>query len=181
MWKSSNEGGARSRALLRISTTLCCGKKHINHRGTKSTPPQTEGWLWLYTHMWSWRWTWGLAGGEKTNEWAFTGIIDEFCNQDALRLSWEEWKMQFKAVRWVGGSEEDQKEASVLDYVYHIVSLPFQIVFATVPPQNNRSRLMVSRYIYHTYYIIHCILLIVIFSWVPPTLGASDLRIVVEQ
>jgi solute carrier family 8 (sodium/calcium exchanger) len=75
-----------------------------------------------------------IAGGEMIHQWAFSGIFDEYFNHDLLRQSWEEWKMQFVGAWWVNGSEDDQKEANLLDHVYHYISLPFQIIFATVPP-----------------------------------------------
>jgi solute carrier family 8 (sodium/calcium exchanger) len=75
-----------------------------------------------------------IGAGEKQHEFGLFGMVDEYLNEDMLRHSWEEWKNQFKVIRWVNGSMEDQKEAGYLDFVYHIVSLPFQFVFATVPP-----------------------------------------------
>jgi solute carrier family 8 (sodium/calcium exchanger) len=75
-----------------------------------------------------------IGAGEKKHEFAILGLVDDLFNEDMLRQSFEEWKMQFKAIRWVNGSKEDQEKASCLDFIYHLVSLPFQILFATVPP-----------------------------------------------
>jgi len=75
-----------------------------------------------------------ISGGDRAHEWALHGCLDEVCNHDKLRLSWEDWKSQFRTLRWVNGSKEDHDNAGVLDYAYHFVSLPFQVVFAIVPP-----------------------------------------------
>ena len=34
----------------------------------------------------------------------------------------------------MNGSEEDQREAGVADWIFHILSLPFKVIFAFTPP-----------------------------------------------
>merc|ERR1712232_1126736 len=51
-----------------------------------------------------------------------------------MRRGSSDWIDQFKNSVYVGGSPEDQQEASVLDWVFHFVALPWKLAFAFVPP-----------------------------------------------
>lgn len=45
------------------------------------------------------------------------------------------WKEQFHEALYVnGGNEEDDSRPSILDWVMHIVSFPWKLLFATIPP-----------------------------------------------
>jgi solute carrier family 8 (sodium/calcium exchanger) len=49
-------------------------------------------------------------------------------------LGKESWKEQFTAAVYINGSYEDQKDASAADWVSHVLSLPFKLLFALTPP-----------------------------------------------
>ena len=42
------------------------------------------------------------------------------------------WKKQFVALRYVSGSAEEHAEATIKDYVYHVVAFPFLAIFSLV-------------------------------------------------
>jgi len=44
------------------------------------------------------------------------------------------WLDQFLSAFWVNGSREEQAEAALLDWIMHIVSFPWKMTFALVPP-----------------------------------------------
>lgn len=58
-------------------------------------------------------------------------MMDKF---QKSKVGYGNWQEQFVAAVYVGGSKEDQEEASILDWVHHIFSLPFKLAFALVPP-----------------------------------------------
>jgi len=55
-------------------------------------------------------------------------------NRDVVRLGNANYKEQFISAVYVGGSPESQKEAKALDYVGHALTVPWKVLFATVPP-----------------------------------------------
>eukprot|EP00928_Gymnodinium_smaydae_P048739 TRINITY_DN3262_c0_g2_i2.p1 TRINITY_DN3262_c0_g2~~TRINITY_DN3262_c0_g2_i2.p1 ORF type:complete len:858 (-),score=206.78 TRINITY_DN3262_c0_g2_i2:71-2584(-) len=57
-------------------------------------------------------------------------------NWDNVSLGHARWKEQFTAALYVGGSKEEQQGASCLDWVTHIISMPWKLLFAIVPPTN---------------------------------------------
>jgi solute carrier family 8 (sodium/calcium exchanger) len=57
-----------------------------------------------------------------------------FVDLDLLRLGFIDWVDQAVATFYAGGSKEEQSEAGLMDWVSHIVSLPWKLVFMFVPP-----------------------------------------------
>lgn len=55
-------------------------------------------------------------------------------NWAKARLGKSEWQDQFVEAIYVGGSKEEQDEAGALDWIYHLIALPWKLVFACVPP-----------------------------------------------
>lgn len=56
-------------------------------------------------------------------------------DKDALALGNAEWGAQFRDALKVNGDAEDpDEEASCMDWVLHILSVPWKLLFATVPP-----------------------------------------------
>jgi len=60
-------------------------------------------------------------------------FMSEF-NWDEINMGHSHYKDQFIEAAYVGGSRESQQEAGKLDWALHIASLPWKIIFATVPP-----------------------------------------------
>jgi solute carrier family 8 (sodium/calcium exchanger) len=58
-------------------------------------------------------------------------VFDEIAED---HLGKESWKEQFTAAVYINGSYEEQKEASACDWVSHVLSLPFKLLFALTPP-----------------------------------------------
>jgi len=58
-------------------------------------------------------------------------MIDKW---DKSKIGYGNWQEQFVAAVYVGGSAEDQQEATIIDWCLHLVSLPFKLAFALVPP-----------------------------------------------
>lgn len=57
-------------------------------------------------------------------------------NPDNFFAGTENWKQQFLEAVFVGGSLEEQREASVLEWTGHVIILPWKLVCACVPPTN---------------------------------------------
>ncbi|EER01181.1 sodium/calcium exchanger, putative [Perkinsus marinus ATCC 50983] len=60
---------------------------------------------------------------------------------DLLNVHWGKmslgatnWREQFNEALWVNGSREEQSEAGVGDWVMHVITFPWKIVFAFCPP-----------------------------------------------
>lgn len=53
---------------------------------------------------------------------------------DHLRLAVSAWPEQFWSAIYCNGSSEEQKEASALDWVMHLIALPWKVSFALMPP-----------------------------------------------
>jgi solute carrier family 8 (sodium/calcium exchanger) len=55
-------------------------------------------------------------------------------NWDSVSMGHANWKEQFVSAVYVGGDSDAQKEATKLDWVMHLISLPWKLFFALVPP-----------------------------------------------
>mmetsp|Transcript_67966 Transcript_67966/g.159977 ORF Transcript_67966/g.159977 Transcript_67966/m.159977 type:complete len:821 (+) Transcript_67966:114-2576(+) len=55
-------------------------------------------------------------------------------NWDAVVLGNAAWKDQFLEALYCGGDAEEQSKSSWMEFVMHILSLPWKLVFALVPP-----------------------------------------------
>merc|ERR1711988_690221 len=61
-----------------------------------------------------------------------TGLLQ--MNWDKVRVGHSNYKDQFSGAIYVNGSKEDQAEAGLSDWFTHILSLPWKLFFAVVPP-----------------------------------------------
>jgi len=64
----------------------------------------------------------------------FLRSMDAAVNFDALRLGNAEWKEAFTAAIYCNGSPEEQAEAAPSDWVFHIIAVPWKVLFALIPP-----------------------------------------------
>lgn len=55
-------------------------------------------------------------------------------NWDKARIGGKNWQEQFSSALFVGGSREDQAEAGLFDWAFHMVALPWKLLFACIPP-----------------------------------------------
>jgi len=67
------------------------------------------------------------------------GLIDKFSavNWDQTSVGSANWKEQWKHALFVNGGQDasdEDKPASVIDWVMHIITLPWKLLFALVPP-----------------------------------------------
>lgn len=60
--------------------------------------------------------------------------FDETFNADDFRLGFQEYREQMVAAIYCNGSKEDQAEASVIDWIFHIIAVPWKVIFMFVPP-----------------------------------------------
>ncbi|KAF4659733.1 Sodium/calcium exchanger 2 [Perkinsus olseni] len=51
-----------------------------------------------------------------------------------MSLGASNWREQFSEALWVNGSREEQAEASVFEWIMHIITFPWKLVFAFCPP-----------------------------------------------
>jgi len=51
-----------------------------------------------------------------------------------MRFKSSDWQDQFVTAVYCGGSPEGQKEAGLIDWAYHVIALPWQLLFAFIPP-----------------------------------------------
>ncbi|KAF4731511.1 Sodium/calcium exchanger 2, partial [Perkinsus olseni] len=51
-----------------------------------------------------------------------------------MSLGASNWREQFSEALWVNGSREEQGEASVFEWIMHIITFPWKLVFALCPP-----------------------------------------------
>jgi solute carrier family 8 (sodium/calcium exchanger) len=74
----------------------------------------------------------------KANEQHKQGIMEISAKMNERwaksKIGYGNWQEQFIAAVYVGGSPEDQKEATAFEWVLHLLSLPFTLLFALVPP-----------------------------------------------
>jgi len=61
-------------------------------------------------------------------------LLDAAVNKNNLKLATWEWCMQIVGAFYANGSAEEQKEASLLDWVFHILAFPWKITFAILVP-----------------------------------------------
>ena len=61
-------------------------------------------------------------------------LLDRTFNFDEVRLGNEEFIEQFSSALFCNGSLESQRQATVLDIVFHVISLPWKLIFMFVPP-----------------------------------------------
>jgi solute carrier family 8 (sodium/calcium exchanger) len=61
-------------------------------------------------------------------------MITDVFDSEEVKIGRESWQEQFISALYVNGSEEDQREAGVTDWIFHILSLPFKVIFAFTPP-----------------------------------------------
>ena len=55
-------------------------------------------------------------------------------NWDKAQIGHANYKEQFVEAFWVGGSKDAAKESSWGDVVFHIISMPWKLLFACCPP-----------------------------------------------
>jgi solute carrier family 8 (sodium/calcium exchanger) len=55
-------------------------------------------------------------------------------NMDNVEIGSARWREQFVEAIYVGGDAESQADAGVMDWIFHIVSVPWKLLFAIVPP-----------------------------------------------
>jgi solute carrier family 8 (sodium/calcium exchanger) len=55
-------------------------------------------------------------------------------NMDNVEIGWSKWKEQFVEAIYVGGDPESQADAGVTDWIFHFISVPWKVFFASVPP-----------------------------------------------
>mmetsp|Transcript_124833 Transcript_124833/g.216332 ORF Transcript_124833/g.216332 Transcript_124833/m.216332 type:complete len:1112 (-) Transcript_124833:138-3473(-) len=60
--------------------------------------------------------------------------LDKMFNFDEIRLGNRDCIDQFVSAIYCNGSPEEQKEATKTDWVFHLVALPWKILFTLVPP-----------------------------------------------
>jgi Ca2+/Na+ antiporter len=53
---------------------------------------------------------------------------------EEVKLGQESWMEQFYGAVYINGSYEDQQQATKSDFFWHVLSLPFKLVFALTPP-----------------------------------------------
>merc|ERR1719408_9831 len=61
-------------------------------------------------------------------------FLDKTLNFDEVRAGNQECLEQLRAAIYCGGGPEEQQEASKLDWVFHIIALPWKLIFAMCPP-----------------------------------------------
>jgi len=55
-------------------------------------------------------------------------------NWDKNKLGTSNWKEQFTGALYCNGSPEDQADAGVFDWILHVISVPWKVLFACIPP-----------------------------------------------
>jgi len=61
-------------------------------------------------------------------------MVDNCFNVDELTRATMDWMEQFPAAIYCNGSKEEQADAVILDWVFHIIALPWKLLFTLVPP-----------------------------------------------
>jgi len=61
-------------------------------------------------------------------------IMWGWMDSDAVSNGRARWKQQFREAVYVGGDPESQADASKMDWVFHVISCPWKVLFAIVPP-----------------------------------------------
>ncbi|CAK0892791.1 unnamed protein product, partial [Prorocentrum cordatum] len=60
-------------------------------------------------------------------------LLDEWINIDSFRAGCADWCAEASCAPWVNGSREGQLEAPWSDLAFHLVSLPWKLLFTLVP------------------------------------------------
>lgn len=71
---------------------------------------------------------------ERRDAGGFMKKVDWLVNVNHLTQGFSEWKDGVLSSIFPGGSMEDMKEASVSDWIFHLMALPWTLFFALVPP-----------------------------------------------
>lgn len=72
--------------------------------------------------------------GERGSAQPHVRFLRRYFNRDKLRLGMEQWQEQIIDSLYCGGSMDDQANAGVVDWLCHILSLVFKLMFVVVPP-----------------------------------------------
>uniref|UniRef100_A0A7S1WVY8 Sodium/calcium exchanger membrane region domain-containing protein n=1 Tax=Alexandrium catenella TaxID=2925 RepID=A0A7S1WVY8_ALECA len=64
---------------------------------------------------------------------SFWRFLDWLVNMDSIHLGNSDWYDTVTGVLFVGGSLEEQKEAGGLDWIFHLIALPWKLFFVFVP------------------------------------------------
>lgn len=76
----------------------------------------------------------GKKGEEHDSSRSPGQCVSRCCLKDWLSDGMSEWKDQWTSVLFVNGSREEQAEASFLDWVWHVIVVPWNMLFSLVPP-----------------------------------------------
>mmetsp|Transcript_21217 Transcript_21217/g.60010 ORF Transcript_21217/g.60010 Transcript_21217/m.60010 type:complete len:804 (-) Transcript_21217:197-2608(-) len=71
------------------------------------------------------------GAGEKHNSMIFTAFR---LNHDQMRVGHAKWREQFVNAIYCNGDAEGMANATVTDWIIHIIALPWKLLFAFVPP-----------------------------------------------
>merc|ERR1711972_127802 len=61
-------------------------------------------------------------------------LMDAAVNFDDMKLGTMQYPEQFVGALYCNGSKEDQAEAGICDWIFHIVALPWKLIFMFIPP-----------------------------------------------
>jgi len=73
-----------------------------------------------------------IAGGDSRS--CLLQLIRRLFNLDRTALGLSLWSQQFRAVMYCNGSPEEQAEATWVDWVFHVLTLWWRLMFLLVPP-----------------------------------------------
>jgi len=74
--------------------------------------------------------------GENHYNACITSRLVEYgwLNMDNVELGGARWRDQFVEAIYVGGDPESHADAGVTDWIFHVVGVPWKVLFAVVPP-----------------------------------------------
>jgi len=76
-----------------------------------------------------------LNGGKNLYQSCVVALASRgLVNVDNFQIGGARWKDQFAEAIYVGGDAESQADAGVTDWIFHIISVPWKVLFAIVPP-----------------------------------------------
>lgn len=61
-------------------------------------------------------------------------LLDEALHFNEIRLGSHDYASQFRNALYCNGGPEEQEEATTSDWVFHILSLPWKLIFMFIPP-----------------------------------------------
>lgn len=70
----------------------------------------------------------------QSDEGTMMGRVRQWYDPEKMSESLCEWLDQFESAVYCNGSAEDQSEAEPMDWFFHVLSVPWKIFFALVPP-----------------------------------------------